>query len=215
MEEGEVRRAVLLGEPLFRRLQVRIAAPTPPDVAARVGALGADLRQGLAGAAPGHGHTDAGGALEGRHHRPAPLLLHGAGDDERALRAGRRGDDGDGEGRPSDDETTGAPGTPLRRCGGSPRSAGIAETEHRPRDRSMTQFGARRRRPGLWRVRRRGDQSSRMARRMPSRIGLSRESRAVRGSPRISTSAGMPGARETPSGKRRSTPGSSTARTRK
>jgi len=78
LQLGKARRTVFGEQVLLRRLHVRIAGAAPPDVAARVGGLGADLRHGLAGGFLRHRHAHAGGALEGRHHRAAPFFLHRA-----------------------------------------------------------------------------------------------------------------------------------------
>jgi hypothetical protein len=87
VELGEPRRCVFVGEALLGGLHVRIASAAPPDVGAGIGGLGLDLGVDLARALAGHRHLDAGLALEGRRRRPAPLLLDGAVEHERALRA--------------------------------------------------------------------------------------------------------------------------------
>ena len=97
LELAQLRRLVLEGQPLLRGLEMGVASATPPDVALRVRGLGLDLSVVLPGALAGHAHLDAGGALEGGHHRPAPLLLGRAIENEISLRPGDPGHETRGE----------------------------------------------------------------------------------------------------------------------
>ena len=63
------------GQPLLCHDQVRIARAAEPDVAARILRLGAELREGFAGAFLGHVDGDAGVTLEIGGNGLAPLDL--------------------------------------------------------------------------------------------------------------------------------------------
>lgn len=78
MKLGVLRRFIFERQPLFRRLQMRVAGAAPPDVAARIGGSGLELRIDLARRLAGHGDLDAGVLLEGRRHGAAPFLLDAA-----------------------------------------------------------------------------------------------------------------------------------------
>src|SRR5260221_12116509 len=69
---------------------MRIAGSAPPDVAARIGRLGLELRIELARALACHQHLDAGRLFKRGHHGPAPLFLYRAIENEFALGRGRQ-----------------------------------------------------------------------------------------------------------------------------
>src|SRR5262249_54477796 len=91
LEVHQLRRLVLEGEPFLRSLQMRVPGAAPPDVTLRVRGLRLDLGVVLARALAGHADLDAGGALERRDHRAAPLLLDRAVDHQLPLGPGPRG----------------------------------------------------------------------------------------------------------------------------
>ncbi len=93
----ELRRNVGVGQRLFGRLQVRVAGAAPPHIALRVCGLGLDLCVELARALARHQHLDAGGFFERGGHRPAPLFLHAAIEQQLTLALRERGRAGGSE----------------------------------------------------------------------------------------------------------------------